>query len=96
MVRQVNALVEVGVLHEVKHDVALRRGRVEASVGRLIVALQEHSLVLAHRYAEVIGELGDAEDVGLGAVDALGGGAIDVDAEHHRGLVAVGEVRTLL
>ena len=94
LVCQLDALVEVSILHEVKHDIALRRRRVKALVSRLIVALEEHRLVLTHRHAEVVGELCYPQYIGLRTVDVLRRSAIDVDAEHKGGLVLIGKVCT--
>ena len=96
LVCQLDALVEVSILHEVKHNIALRRRRVEALVSRLIVALEEHRLVLAHRHAEVVGELRDPQHIGLRTVDVLRRCAIDVDAEHERGFLLIRKVSTSL
>ena len=94
LVCQLDALVEVSILHEVKHDIALRRRRVEALVSRLIVALEEHRLVLAHRHAEVVGELRDPQHIGLRTVDVLRRSAVDVDAEHEGGFLLIRKVST--
>ena len=83
------------VLHEFKHDVALRRVGVEALVALLIVFLVQDYLVLALSHCQVVGSPVHTQCVGLqSSRDVTLGQCIGMYGDKEVGLVLVGNVGT--
>ena len=90
-----HALRHVVVLHELKHDIALRRVGVEALIALLIVLLIEDDLVLSLSDGEVVGSTVHTQRIGLQASrDVSLRQGIGMDGDKQVGLVLVGNVGT--
>ena len=95
--REVEALLHVGVLCEGEDDVALFGVGVEAGVVLvgLVVGLEQYVGVLLLGHLEVGAALGEAHDEGLHAGGRAGGVRVGVYADEEVGLVAVGDAGAL-
>ena len=83
------------ILHEFKHDIALRRIGVKALIALSIVLLIEDNLVLSLSNSQVVGSTVHTEGVGLQAPgDAAFGQRIGMDRDKQVGLITVGYVGT--
>ena len=101
---QFDAVLHVLVLYELKQDIALRRVRIIAVIGLLVVFLQEDDLVLAlchfqilHHAIVLTRATALAQGIGLETADrmALRHG-IDMDGDKQVGLVLVGNLRPFI
>ena len=94
---QFDTLCHVLVLKELEHDIALRRTRVESLVVLLVVFLNQNNRVFSLCHIKIVGSPVHTEGICLQSrsLCSLGQG-VGVDGYKEVGLVAVGNVGTLV
>ena len=78
---ELQRLVHVGVLHQFEHDIGVNGVRVKSLVSRLVIGLEFHHRVLAHRDIEVRLHPVGTEDKSLHSLCSFRFGGISVNRD---------------
>ena len=90
--RELQRLIHEVILHQLEHDIGVDGVGVKTLIGGLVVRLEFHHGVLAHRYVEVLLRLLRSEDEGLHTLGVLVLRGVCMDGDKEVGIVLVRDV----